>query len=517
VKNTFSVLLRYSIVISTMCMCVCVQVKFFERKKVTRSINKVEKQIANSNAEGERIEELSKQKAALMEDLAVSRMLVYVHFFDADTTHLFYLSVQFQYIMYFPKASKYISLFVDKEEGGKDKKTLAQMSKARAAALQAWAASKQAGVVDEDRVAYAMEVEHQGGGGGAGKTASGKKSGQVTLDESDSDSDSDSEGEREVSVKRVQKASRGMDKAESSGSGSGEDSGGSGSDSESEDERPVSNKKIATSDSSGSGSDSDSSDSESDNQRSSKDNKPKKDIAPMASEEQENTSGSGSYEPDPFFLEEDDGMDTHEIREQMNDRHDHGSKWQGGGARDRGGHRTSGRGSGGGKGAGGRRGGGGKGAGGKEPTKQEARLAKWQSKQSASSDAPADSSASNAWKQPSHEHSERSNKRKFNDSNGGGFNKSVQREGGGGKGVGGRGGGGKGGGGRGGGGRGGGGGKGGGKGGGGKGAAPTLAPKAAWEEGGGVSAKYVTAMSQSKLSGGIVTGAASNNKKIKFD
>jgi hypothetical protein len=41
--------------------------------------------------------------------------------------------------------------------------------------------------------------------------------------------------------------------------------------------------------------------------------------------------------------------------------------------------------------------------------------------------------------------------------------------------------------------------------------------KQAWEEGGGVSAKYVTAMSQSKLSGGIVSGAASSNKKIKFD
>lgn len=63
--------------------------------------------------------------------------------------------------MYFPKVSKYISLFVQKEEGGDDKKAQARMKQARAAALKAWAEDQKAG---NDRVAYAMEVERNGGG-----------------------------------------------------------------------------------------------------------------------------------------------------------------------------------------------------------------------------------------------------------------------------------------------------------------------------------------------------------------
>jgi hypothetical protein len=48
------------------------QVKFFERKKVTRNISKIEKKIAAAKANGESLDELEKQKIAAEEDLAVS-------------------------------------------------------------------------------------------------------------------------------------------------------------------------------------------------------------------------------------------------------------------------------------------------------------------------------------------------------------------------------------------------------------------------------------------------------------
>ena len=64
-----------------MYVCAMHQVKFFERKKVTRNISKVEKQIASRTSQGENVADLISQKTALQEDLAVSAAVWNCHFF----------------------------------------------------------------------------------------------------------------------------------------------------------------------------------------------------------------------------------------------------------------------------------------------------------------------------------------------------------------------------------------------------------------------------------------------------
>jgi hypothetical protein len=113
-------------------------VKFVERKKVTRMIHKIIKQLESANVSGEERTKLEKKKQSLEDDLV--------------------------YIMYYPVDMKYIALFANSEdeEGTPSHEKTSKLSmKARELAR----AARQEDIEKdrEDKVAHAMEVELQGG------------------------------------------------------------------------------------------------------------------------------------------------------------------------------------------------------------------------------------------------------------------------------------------------------------------------------------------------------------------
>ena len=57
---------------ATACIVSLLKVKFFERKKVTRNISKLEKLIAAASVNGDKVDALMKQKEYAEGDLAVS-------------------------------------------------------------------------------------------------------------------------------------------------------------------------------------------------------------------------------------------------------------------------------------------------------------------------------------------------------------------------------------------------------------------------------------------------------------
>jgi hypothetical protein len=128
-------------------------VKFVERKKVTRMIHKIIKQLESANVSGEERTKLEKKKQSLEDDLV--------------------------YIMYYPVDMKYIALFANSEdeEGTPSHEKTSKLSmKARELAR----AARQEDIEKdrEDKVAHAMEVELQGGNGGRKETTEGKEPSQ---------------------------------------------------------------------------------------------------------------------------------------------------------------------------------------------------------------------------------------------------------------------------------------------------------------------------------------------------
>lgn len=387
-------------------------VKFFERRKITRSIHKLEKRIAKKlKGSGDSCEELNRQKEMLEQDLA--------------------------YVMYYPKTMKYVSLFVDSNASGSGpNKSELRQKKARKLALDAWRNSVDNG--EEDKVAHAMDVERKGGNEpnnenkySTNSERMGKTDSEAEFEPDDSeagDSDSESESDRDDQSK--------------SSSSSGSESGAVSD---------VATKTYSNS-----------------NEKSS------------ATSSIVSAPAPPDFEPDPFFLEEDDGTGSNAFESS----HDRGTQWFKGSQKTtraprfkgnpRGKAQTF------------------QGEGTKALTKQQARLLKWQTKQSEKKQSNSDRS----------NFSERSSKKRplekldtrrpkphnrnlrmsmpKQDNRSRSTSKSTPHQYSDSKGK-------------------------------------PSAPKAAWEEGGGVSAKLATPLTQSRVSGTILTDAKQANKKIKFD